>query len=279
MSNNILFINSLGIDTIRFIISYDTLTKWLDKNNLIIEDKINNIIINDFYQKEIKSEKNFKVKAIKISNTNNLSGYAIIKINDTSINLSKNSKKRKNWFVEVVFAGLRQPTKKMKKETYMILSKFVKRFKISSIDLCVDGYNHLSLSKENKFELSYIFRDYISNISDLSFYKTSLYINKPLENLDDTDIFKRILVYDKFIKEVKINKNIPNLLEYWKRIEFTIEFKNSKLNEISFDDYIEDITRISKRYFKTDKFDTSYFFKKQLTPLNNGYKLKYLTDL
>lgn len=279
MANDILFINSLGIDTIRFIISYETLVKWLDKNSLIIQDKINNVVINEFYQKEVKNKKDFEIKAIKISSTNNLSGYAIIKINYKSRNLSKSSKKRKNWFVEVVFAGLRQPTKNMKKETYEILSKFVKRFKVSSIDICVDGLSNISIDKENEYELYHIFKDYLNTISDMFFYKSSLYINKPLSNINDTDVFKKILVYDKYIKEIKINKNISNSLINWKRVEFTIDFKNTKLDEISFDDYIYDIKKIATKYFNVMKFDTSYLFDKQLAPLVNGHKLRYLKNL
>lgn len=259
--------------------SYETLVKWLDKNSLIVQDKINNVVINEFYQKEVKNKKDFEIKAIKISSTNNLSGYAIIKINYKSRNLSKSSKKRKNWFVEVVFAGLRQPTKNMKKETYEILSKFVKRFKVSSIDICVDGLSNISIDKENEYELYHIFKDYLNTISDMFFYKSSLYINKPLSNINDTDVFKKILVYDKYIKEIKINKNISNSLINWKRVEFTIDFKNTKLDEISFDDYIYDIKKIATKYFNVMKFDTSYLFDKQLAPLVNGHKLRYLKNL
>lgn len=118
-NNDIIFINTLGIDTIRFIISCDTLYKWLDKNGLKVEDKISNTVINSFYQKELKSKMDFQIKAIKISSVNNLSGYAIIKLNDTTINLSKSNKKRKTWFAEVVFAGLDNQLKPSKK-TLMI---------------------------------------------------------------------------------------------------------------------------------------------------------------
>ena len=279
-SNDIIFINTLGIDTIRFIISCDTLYKWLDKNGLKVEDKISNTVINSFYQKELKSKMDFQIKAIKISSVNNLSGYAIIKLNDTTINLSKSNKKRKTWFAEVVFAGLRQPTKTIKKDTYDILAMFINRFKISTMDICVDGLNKKEISKSNKFFYQNLFKEYINNKKDINLYKSSFYINNPVANEDDTDIFVKILYYDKYQKEInQNNKKLSKKLIDWKRLEVTINISRYKLKDINIADYIYDISNIAKKCFGDIKFCTQYIYQKQIEILLNGYKRRYFDSL
>lgn len=279
-NNDSIFINTLGIDTIRFIISCDTLYKWLDKKGLKVEDKISNTIINSFYQKELKSKKDFQIKAIKISSVNNLSGYAIIKINDTTINLSRVQKKRKSWFAEVVFAGLRQQTKTIKKDTYDILAMFINRFKISTIDICVDGLNKHEISKTNKYFYQNLFHEYIYSSKDINLYKSSFYINNPITNEKDTDRFCKILFYDKYKKETKQNdKNLSKKLINWKRLEVTVVIGNYKLKDINMDDYIYDISTIAKKCFEDIKFSSQYIYKKQIEALLNGYKRRYLTEL
>ncbi len=279
-SNDIIFINTLGIDTIRFIISCDTLYKWLDKNDLKVEDEISNTVINSFYQKELKGKKDLQIKAIKISSVNNLSGYAIIKLNNTTINLSKLNKKRKFWFAEVVFAGLRQPTKTIKKDTYDILAMFINRFKISTMDICVDGLNKKEISKSNKFFYQNLFKEYINNKKDINLYKSSFYINNPVANEDDTDIFVKILYYDKYQKEInQNNKKLSKKLIDWKRLEVTINISRYKLKDINIADYIYDISNIAKKCFGDIKFCIQYIYQKQIEILLNGYKRRYFDSL
>lgn len=106
------------------------------KHNLVVLDECENYIINNYIDKnEIKRNCDYKIKFIKISNVKNVSAYVLIKLNYESVGISKSRKKAKTFYSEVVFAGLRQPTKKISIDTYKILSLFVNRFKISDMDI------------------------------------------------------------------------------------------------------------------------------------------------
>lgn len=134
------FFNTNGIDTIGFITTFSALTKKLNKLGLEIKDYSKNYIINQyFYHKEIKQHKDCQIWFVEIGNTNNLSGYIIIKSNEKSISDSKKGKRSKTHYVEVIFAGLRQPTKNIHMSTYTVLNVFIERFKISYVDVCFDG--------------------------------------------------------------------------------------------------------------------------------------------
>jgi hypothetical protein len=80
-------------------------------NDLVIKDSCRNFIINKYFEKEIKQNRDYEVKFIEIGNLKNLSGYCLIKTNLESVSISKSRKKKKNFYSEVIFAGLRQPTK------------------------------------------------------------------------------------------------------------------------------------------------------------------------
>ena len=137
----------MGIDTIRFLIPSKTLHKFLINNDLVIKDCSRNFIINKYFEeKEIKQNRDYEVKFVEVGNIKNLSGYILIKQNLESVSISKSRKKKKNFYSEVIFAGLRQPTKHISLSTYEILNLFIKRFKVSDLDICFDGLSELEIN-------------------------------------------------------------------------------------------------------------------------------------
>lgn len=226
-------------------------------NDLVIKDNSRNFIINRYFEeKEIKQNRDYEVKFVEVGNIKNLSGYCLIKTNLESISISKNRKKSKNHYSEVIFAGLRQPTKNISLSTYEILNLFIKRFKVSDLDICYDGLSELEINDNTLNMYRYLFKDYISNFKDTLIEKTSFYINTPSSPIADTDYFKKILVYDKYLKESRY-KNLDDELKNWKRLEVTVNIK-FKFKDFLFDDYLEDMQNIAKKYFNVLSFSYEY---------------------
>ena len=247
----------MGIDTIRFLIPSKTLHKFLIDNDLVIKDSCRNYIINEYFEKkEIKQNRDYEVKFIEIGNTKNLSGYILIKQNLESVSISKIRKKQKNFYSEVVFAGLRQPTKNISLSTYETLSLFIKRFKVSDLDVCYDGLSELEINDNTLNMYRYLFKDYISNFKDTLIEKSSFYINTPSSPIADTDYFKKILVYEKYLKESRY-KNLDDELKNWKRLEVTVNIK-FKFKDFPLDDYIADIQNLATKYFNVLSFSYEY---------------------
>ncbi|MDQ7068745.1 MAG: hypothetical protein Q9M40_12655 [Sulfurimonas sp.] len=161
------------------------------------------------------------MKFIEIGNTQNLSGYILVKQNFTSVSTSRSRKKSKSHYSEVIFAGLRQPTKEISISTYTALSYFIKRFKVSSVDICYDGLSEIEINKANFYKISDVFKEYIRSFKDVKIEQTTFYINKPSSKLSDADRFIKISVYDKYIKESRYKK-LKDELKNWKRLEVTL---------------------------------------------------------
>jgi hypothetical protein len=93
MTNYNHFINSIGIDTIRFIVVSKTLFKFLDDNKLEPQNYSKNVMI-----KKVLNDMNIKrdedVKIVAIGNIKNISGYLLIKQNYNSIEASKRGKRK-----------------------------------------------------------------------------------------------------------------------------------------------------------------------------------------
>ncbi len=226
-------------------------------NNLVMLDKCDNYIIDHFFdRKEVKQKNDKNVKFVKIGTTQNLSSYILIKLNVETIELSKSRKKSKSYYCEVIFTGLRQPTKKITIDTYTILYKFINRFKVSDIDICIDGLSDIPINDKNIDRYYYIFRDYINSFSDALIERTSFYINVPTNPSKDTDYFKKILLYDKYIKESR-NKKVEDKYINWKRLEVTLNVK-CKFKGFNLDDYLGDIQSIGKKYFNSSSFTYEY---------------------
>lgn len=226
-----------------------------------MKDFSKNYIINQyFYEKEIKQNRDNKVWFVEIGNTNNLSGYIIIKSNEDSIFASKKVKQSKTHYVEVIFAGLRQPTKEIHMSTYNILIEFIKRFKVSYVDVCFDGENENSIDR--KMYRSHVFRDYVGRYSKEKLVETTFYINNPSAPNADADYFIKVMVYDKYIKENRnrsSNMKLSTAFQYWKRIEFRVNVKAKLKDTNGLEDYLEDMASAAKTYFGTSSIDDAYY--------------------
>lgn len=226
-------------------------------NDLVIKNSCKNYIINGYFEKkEIKQNKDYDVNFIEIGNTKNLSGYVLIKQNLESVSISKSRKKSKSHYSEIVFAGLRQPTKNISIGTYEVMSLFIKRFKVSNIDFCFDGLSELNINENTLIRYKYLFKDYINSFSDTHLEKTSFYINTPMSPTADAEHFKKILVYDKYSKESRY-KILDEDLKNWKRLEVTINV-NFKFKVYLLDDYIHDMQKIALKYFDVSSFSYNY---------------------
>lgn len=227
------------------------------KHNLVVRDECENYILNNYIDKEeIKKNSDYVIKFIKISSVQNVSAYILIKQNFESVGISKNRKKAKSFYSEVVFTGLRQPTKQINIDTYKILCLFINRFNISDMDICFDGENEIEINKSNINKFYYLFQEYINSFSNREIYKTSFYINTPASVTADADRFKKILLYNKYLKESK-NKKLDDELKNWKRLEVTINVQ-FKYKGFNLSDYLSDIERMAKRCFNSSIFSYKY---------------------
>ncbi|RLA80124.1 MAG: hypothetical protein DRG78_11555 [Epsilonproteobacteria bacterium] len=236
-----------------------TLRKYLDDNGLIMENYIINVMLNRFIKDiKLKQNKDEDVQVVAIGNIKIISGWILIKQNAESIEISKGHKKAKDYKCEVIFTGLRQPTKDISIDTYKVLNGFINRFKIYNLDLCYDGLSNLEISYKDKNRLNFLFKDYIFSHIDTKIVVSSFYINKPISPIVDADHFKRVLIYDKYKKETRyINHNILDSLKDWKRVEPTISI-NAKLKDIVFDDYILDLLRLANNLFDIKNVNYDY---------------------
>ncbi len=236
-----------------------SLEKLLDKLKLNVKDYSRNFLINQYFQeKEIKSKNDYKVSFVEIGNTKNLSGYILLKTNIESVQLSKQRKKSKTHYTEIIFAGLRQPTKDIDIQTYEVLNHFIKRAKVSTIDICCDGSNGSSIDKK-LYYLS-VFDGYIGEKTKVKLMGTTFYINNPSSPSSDADYFLKIMLYDKYIKESR-HKLIDESLKDWKRLEFRVSINEKLKDSSTLEDYVYDITNIAKKYFSVTSIDNSYFIQ------------------
>jgi hypothetical protein len=249
-------VNTLGLDTLRFIVPSKTLSNFLSRYHLKATDSIKNELIFQYLAREIQGKSDYKIEAVKISQSNNLSGYLLIKQNFESVATAKGRKKQKSFYSEVIFTGLRQPSKSIKIETYEIARLFVKRFKVSSLDITFDGLTPLAIHGDNLARLQWLFRDYITMHKTTAIESTTFYINRPRATDSDTDRFIKIKVYDKYLKESRYKK-LPDEVRDWKRLEVTIKI-DCKFGGMSLDDYILDVLSIAKRLFEFDDFSLDY---------------------
>ena len=231
----------------------------MNELNLQVKDYSKNYLINQYFEtKEVKLQQDVEVKFVEIGNTQNLSGYMLLKINRESINLSKHKKKAKTHYVEVIFAGLRQPTKRIDIGTYRILSEFIKRFKISMIDICFDGMSQNKIDK--KLYYSSAFSAYIGKETEQKLVNTTFYINKPSAPSADADYFLKMMLYDKYLKESRYRK-LDTSFEHWKRLEFRVSVNEKLKDSSTLEDYVHDVLNVAKEYFSVTAIDRSYFMQ------------------
>lgn len=229
----------------------------MNELDLNMKDYSQNCIINKYFeQKEIKCKHDGQVRFVEVGNTNNLSGYMLIKNNQESVSASKKMKQSKSHYVEVVFAGLRQPSKKIDMRTYEVLICFIRRFKIWYVDICFDG-EHKNLI-DNKMYYSQVFTGYIGRYSKVNLVDTTFYINNPSAPNENADYFRKMIVYDKYIKESRY-KSLGDALKYWKRMEFRVRLDAKLKDTNGLEEYLIDMINVAKKYFDVEGISDVYF--------------------
>jgi len=224
---------------------------------LKVKDYSKNYIINQYFeQKEIKCKDDDQVRFVEVGNTNNLSGYILIKNNEDSIFASKKAKRSNIYYVEIVFAGLRQPTKEIYMSTYNVLIEFVKRFKVSYVDVCFDGENKNAIN--NKMYYGHVFTGYIGRYSKVNLVDTTFYINNPFAPNENADYFRKMIVYDKYIKESRY-KSLGDALKHWKRMEFRVSIDAKLKDTNGLEEYLMDMINVAKKYFEVRGISDVYF--------------------
>lgn len=191
--------------------------------NEFVKDKFKSIKTNDkFYP--------FKMRYINIKPRNkSLSNTIIILDNSKAcFEFSRKNKKAKDYYIEVQFNGLHQPSKQIEAEVWKILSKMIKRFKAYSVDIACDFDDDLAVSKPRELKHKERFSK-LGVFGEINIYKTSLYINVPQSKHYKLD---RILLYDKYEKQKYYHKeDIKKEFVRWKRLELTLKLKKKFLKE------------------------------------------------
>lgn len=235
-------LHNTGFDSFRFVINKRTFYKYLKKWGLFekMRKTTRNKSINEFAKDKFNNVKTddkfhpFKMRYINIKARNkSLSNTILILDNSKAcFELSKKNKKAKNYYIEVLFNGLFQPSKQIEAEVWKILSKMVKRFKAYSVDIACDFNDDLAVSKPRepkhiqRFSKLKIFGEFCT-------YKTSLYINNPQSKYYK---LKRILIYDKYEKQKHYHKeSIKKEFVRWKRLELTMKLNAKFIDRIEND--------------------------------------------
>jgi hypothetical protein len=236
--------NNKGIDTISQIANYKTVLSILDKNNMTIDDNIKHTpiapYINKIQEQLIYDNKtrykinNFKpvIKYSKISKGAGLSNYIIIIQNiPTLFDYATSQKKAKDFYCMVIYTGLHQPTKNISNESIKFISKMLKRksFKINSVEISSDFIDNKPINYKRKDEV----KQALKRDTDPKSYiimKNSLYCNSTKHQT-----IKKVLIYDKYIKQLHQKQLIKDNLNGWKRLE--IEIKPTKRQD--FNSYIK----------------------------------------
>lgn len=221
---------SIGIDTFRFVIPKASLEVFLRKLGLYgkIRKTTRNQQIHEYVSQKFKSQKTshhkhpFAIKYINLKKGNKSLSNMILLISN-SINChyhSKINKKGYEHYVEVVFAGLHQPSKDINPAIFRVLKAFLKRFKLHTMDIAsdFDYRGHLrDLLKQTGAIMAYMrVGSRYRNEGD------SIYFNETI----NAHGLRKILLYDKYKKQKFYHKeNIhPDFVD-WKRCEITLEIK------------------------------------------------------
>lgn len=221
---------SIGFDTFRFVIPKDSLEVFLRKKGLYekIRKSSRNEQIHEYVSQKFKSQRTsnpkhpFCVKYINLKRGNKSLSNTILLIHN-SINChyrSKISKKGYEHYVEVIFAGLHQPSKDIEGNVFKVLKAFLKRFKTHTIDIASDfdfKGRLVNLLKQTGAMMKYMAMGGRARNEG-----SSIYINETI----NTHGLKKILLYDKYEKQKFYHKeNIhPDFID-WKRCEITLEIR------------------------------------------------------
>ncbi|AJC94129.1 hypothetical protein FVD15_03490 [Campylobacter volucris] len=277
---------NIGYDSIKFVIPKFAFYKFLKKYDLYTKlRKTNrNKVIEKFTKEKFKSIKTkdkyyeFKVRYINIKPRNKSLSNTIIVIENSkdTHEVARKNKKKKDFYVEVQFNGLFQPSKSVVGDVYKILSKMVKRFKAYSFDIACDFCDENTSVRKYESILYKISSEKEFN-GEMIFYKKSLYINRVHSKFFNLD---RILIYDKYEKQTSYHKEkIKEEFKGWKRLELTFKLNDKFLKYIQHKhihdalDFIYDFIQLLD---KTDNFTKEMLLVKQTKYLINP---RWVSDL
>ncbi|ALV24580.1 hypothetical protein CIG2463D_1007 [Campylobacter iguaniorum] len=219
--------------------------------------------------KKLKSKCPFRVRYINFKKGGkSLTNTLIMLENSQSLNeLCKKNKKAYGTYVEIVFAGLYQPSREILPKTHKVLKAFLDRFNFTYYDLSKDF-----LSDDDVCNSKEMFKKSVADINDGEIWtenKTTHYAN----DLKDKNI-KKVFIYDKYIKESVYHKQrLSPKLQRWKRIEMRVIVKQrwSKYNKSEIWKYNDILDQIAGHYSQLAMFgiDTK-MLKSQLAYFDDG---------
>lgn len=231
---------STGIDSYRFVIPKHIALGFLKKLELYTKlrattrNKQVQIYCKDKF-KSLKSENPkypFKVRYINLKRgVKCLSNTILFLENNKELHdIARKNKKKLDYYVMIIFAGLHQPSKDIESSVFKALAQFVRRFKTYSFDLAYDF--------DSERNIDYKLKEWLgSNTKQWSGGKVisvgkSLYANHILESSRYYNL-GRILLYDKYYKQKHYHKEkIPDEFQKWKRLELTFNLRAKFLEQI-----------------------------------------------
>lgn len=248
---------SIGIDSYRFVIPKNIALAFLKK--LELHSKLRATTRN----KQVQSYCNDKFKSIKSTNdkypfkvryinlkrgVKSLSNTILFIENSKELHvIARKNKKKLDYYVMLVFAGLHQPSKDIEELVFKILAKFIRRFKTYSFDMALDFNSEKSID----YKLKDWFGEHSKKWSGGSIISIgkSLYANN-ISNSSKFYNLSKILLYDKYYKQKFYHKEkIPDEFVEWKRLELTFHLKKKFLEEVeneSINEAIEVLNDIAK---------------------------------
>ncbi|MGP1579425.1 MAG: hypothetical protein ACTTH5_00135 [Wolinella sp.] len=265
---------SSGVDSFRFIMPKSTFLKFIKK--IEFQTKLRAISrnrhIKQYAEDKFKGQKpllmpagnEFKIRYISFKRgINSLTNSMILLENSNQLNdLCKKRKKPYGYYVMVVFAGLYQPSREIYKQTYSVLSKFLRRFKAYEYDIAHDFMSKKRAEASNKEWFSKCLKRFSQKFIS---YKSTLYANECNQRFYG---LSKICFYDKYQKQTQYHKQkIDPKNQDWHRVELTF-----RLNE-KFLDAVENKTLMECVYVLDEiankLTDGEYPFGVDITTLNN----------
>ena len=139
---------STGIDSYRFVIPKSVALGFLKKLELYtkLRATTRNKQVQSYCKDKFKSLKSesakypFKVRYINLKRSvKSLSNTILFLENSKELHeIARKNKKKLDYYVMIIFAGLHQPSKDIESSVFKTLAKFVRRFKTYSFDLAYD---------------------------------------------------------------------------------------------------------------------------------------------
>lgn len=247
---------SSGIDSVSFCIPKAQLLKFLQKHNLYARLRLTNrnAQVREYINQKFKdidakhSKYKMRVRYINITpRVKSLSNTILVFENiKQTHSMARANKKSLDYFVLVTLAGLHQPSKNVDKATHRILSLFLRRFSLYSLDLAFDflGKEKVTPKKLDFFKDSA--KEYVDDASKAKSAHTTLYLN----SLKEFYKIDKMLWYDKFHKQRFFhNERLPDSLQEWQRLEirFVVKKKFYKwFDDGGLDDGIDILSKVAK---------------------------------